>query len=165
MSVRVVSKRQVELANLVLPQPPRRLPLYANVVVSQADSQVGAMAATTHQYIAVVLAMLSIFNAIGGAIGSSVAGAIWGGTFTEDLARFLPPESVADAPLIAGNLTMQLSYPIGSPTRIGIQNAYGNSQRIMLIAATAITVLGFPAVAIWKAIDTRQRKQVKGRVL
>jgi hypothetical protein len=127
--------------------------------------QVGAMAATTHQYIAVVLAMLSIFNSIGGAIGSSVAGAIWGGTFTEDLARFLPPESVADAPLIAGNLTMQLSYPIGSPTRIGIQNAYGNSQRIMLIAATSITVLGFPAVAIWRAIDTRKRKQVKGRVL
>ncbi|KAM0701055.1 hypothetical protein Q7P35_011416 [Cladosporium inversicolor] len=127
--------------------------------------QVGAMAATTHQYIAVVLAMLSIFNSIGGAIGSSVAGAIWGGTFTEDLARFLPAESVADAPLIAGNLTMQLSYPVGSPTRIGIQNAYGNSQRIMLIAATAITVLGFPAVAIWRAIDTRKRKQVKGRVL
>lgn len=127
--------------------------------------QVGAMAATTHQYIAVVLAMLSIFNSIGGAIGSSVAGAIWGGTFTEDLARFLPAESVADAPLIAGNLTMQLSYPIGSPTRIGIQNAYGNSQRIMLISATAITVLGFPAVAIWRAIDTRKRKQVKGRVL
>ena len=82
-----------------------------------------------------------------------------------DLARFLPAESVADAPLIAGNLTMQLSYPIGSPTRIGIQNAYGNSQRIMLISATAITVLGFPAVAIWRAIDTRKRKQVKGRVL
>jgi hypothetical protein len=127
--------------------------------------QVGAMAATTHQYIAVVLAMLSIFNSIGGAIGSSVAGAIWGGTFTEDLARFLPPESVADASLIAGNLTMQLSYPIGDPTRIGIQNAYGNSQRIMLISATAVTVLGFPAIAIWQAIDTRKRKQVKGRVL
>jgi hypothetical protein len=127
--------------------------------------QVGAMAATTHQYIAVVLAMLSIFNSIGGAIGSSVAGAIWGGTFTEDLARFLPPESVADASLIAGNLTMQLSYSIGDPTRIGIQNAYGNSQRIMLISATAVTVLGFPAIAIWQAIDTRKRKQVKGRVL
>lgn len=127
--------------------------------------QVGAMAATTHQYVAVVLAMLSIFNSIGGAIGSSVAGAIWGGTFSSDLARFLPAESQADAPLIAGNLTMQLSYPIGDPTRIGIQNAYGNSQRIMLIAATAITVLGFPAVAIWQSIDTRKRKQVKGLVL
>lgn len=127
--------------------------------------QVGAMAATTHQYIAVVLAILSVFNSIGGAIGASIAGAIWGGTFSSDLARFLPVESQADAPLIAGNLTMQLSYPIGDPTRIGIQNAYGNSQRIMLIAATAITALGFPAVAMWRAIDTRQRKQVKGRVL
>lgn len=127
--------------------------------------QVGAMAATTHQYIAVVLAILSVFNSIGGAIGSSVAGAVWGGTFSSDLARFLPVESQADAPLIAGNLTMQLSYPLGDPTRIGIQNAYGYSQRIMLIAATAITCLGFFAVIMWRAIDTRKRKQVKGLVL
>lgn len=127
--------------------------------------QVGAMAATTHQYVAVVLAMLAVFTSIGGAIGSSVAGAVWGGTFSSDLARFLPVESQADAPLIAGNLTMQISYPLGDPTRIGIQNAYGNSQRIMLIAATAITCLGFPAVIMWRAIDTRKRKQVKGLVL
>lgn len=127
--------------------------------------QVGAMAATTHQYIAVVLAILSVFNSIGGAIGASIAGAVWGGTFSSDLARYLPPESQANATVIAGSLIEQLSYPVGDPTRIGIQNAYGNSQRIMLIAATAITALGFPAVAMWRAIDTRKRKQVKGRVL
>ncbi|RVX69046.1 hypothetical protein B0A52_06759 [Exophiala mesophila] len=127
--------------------------------------QVGAMAATTHQYFAVVLAILSVFTSIGGAVGSSVAGAVWGGTFSTDLARFLPPESQANATTIAGDLTVQLSYPLGDPTRIGIQNAYGNSQRIMLIAATAITALGFPAILMWRAIDTRKRKQVKGRVL
>lgn len=127
--------------------------------------QVGAMAATTHQYIAVVLAILSVFTSIGGAVGSSIAGAVWGGTFSTDLARFLPPESQANATTIAGDLNVQLSYPLGDPTRIGIQNAYGNSQRIMLIAATAITALGFPAVLMWRAIDTRKRKQVKGRVL
>ena len=127
--------------------------------------QVGAMAATTHQYIAVVLAMLSVFNSIGGAIGASIAGAVWGGTFTSDLARFLPEETVANATIIAGDITVQLGYPVGDPTRSGIQAAYGNSQRIMLIAATAITALGFPAVLMWRAIDTRQRKQVKGRVL
>ncbi|KAK5062596.1 hypothetical protein LTR84_004669 [Exophiala bonariae] len=127
--------------------------------------QVGAMAATTHQYIAVVLAILSVFNSIGGAIGGSIAGAVWGGTFTSDLARYLPAESQTNATIIAGSLVEQLSYPVGDPTRVGIQNAYGNSQRIMLIAATAITALGFPAVLMWRAIDTRKRKQVKGRVL
>lgn len=127
--------------------------------------QVGAMAATTHQYIAVVLAILSVFNAVGGAIGQSIAGAVWGGTFTSDLARFLPPETQANATIITGGLGVQLSYPVGDPTRIGIQNAYGNSQRIMLIAATCITTLGFLAVGMWRAIDTRERKQVKGRVL
>ena len=127
--------------------------------------QVGVMAATTHQYIAVVLAILSVFNSIGGAVGGSIAGAVWGGTFSSDLARFLPKESQVNATIIAGSIVEQLSYPIGDPTRIGIQNAYGNSQRIMLIAATAITALGFPAVAMWRAIDTRKRKQVKGRVI
>jgi hypothetical protein len=127
--------------------------------------QVGAMAATTHQYIAVVLAILSVFTSIGGAIGQSIAGAVWGGTFSSDLARFLPPESQSNATVIAGDITVQLSYPLGDPTRSGIQNAYGNSQRLMLIAAAAITALGFPAVFMWRAIDTRKRKQVKGRVL
>jgi len=127
--------------------------------------QVGAMAATTHQYIAVVLAILSVSSSIGGAIGQSVAGAVWGGTFTSDLARFLPEETRVNATIIAGDLSTQLSYPLGDPTRIGVQNAYGNSQRLMLIAATAITALGFPVVLMWRAIDTRQRKQVKGRVL
>ena len=127
--------------------------------------QVGAMAATTHQYIAVVLAMLSVANSIGGAIGSSVAGAVWGGTFTSDLSRWLPEETRVNATIIAADITTQLSYPLGDPTRIGIQNAYGNSQRLMLIAATCITALGFPAVIMWRGIDTRKRKQVKGRVL
>jgi hypothetical protein len=127
--------------------------------------QVGAMAATTHQYIAVVLAVLSVATSIGGAIGQSIAGAVWGGTFTSDLARFLPPETAANASIIAADITVQLSYPVGDPTRRGVQNAYGNSQRLMLIAATAITCLGFPAVLMWRGIDTRQRKQVKGRVV
>lgn len=130
--------------------------------------QVGAMAATTHQYVAVVLAILSVATAIGGAVGSSIAGAIWGGTFTQDLARFLPEQTAANATLVGmltGDIELQVSYPVGDPVRMGIQDAYGNSQRLMLIAATAITCLGFPAVLMWRAIDTRTRKQVKGEVL
>lgn len=126
--------------------------------------QVAVMAATTHQYIATVLAILAVGNAIGGAIGSTVAGAVWTGTFPSYLAQNLPPETIANASSIAGNLTAQLSYPVGDPTRLVIEQGYGNAQRYMLIAATAITALGFPAVMMWRNIDCRKRKQVKGRV-
>lgn len=126
--------------------------------------QVIAMAATTHQYIAIVLAILAVFNAIGGGIGSTIASAVWTGTFYNDLARLLPPETIANATAIGASLETQLLYPVGDPTRVAIQMAYGNSQRYMLITATAITCLGFPAVLMWRAIDARERKQVKGRV-
>ncbi|EME80601.1 uncharacterized protein MYCFIDRAFT_54088 [Pseudocercospora fijiensis CIRAD86] len=133
----------------------------AALVVGQ---QVAVMAVTTHQYVAVVLAILAVGSSIGGAIGSTIAGAVWTGTFPADLARLLPPETVANSTIIAGDIATQLSYPVGDPSRIAIQQAYGNSQRYMLIAATAIAALGFPAVAVWRNVDVRQRKQVKGRV-
>ncbi|CAK1364559.1 Siderophore iron transporter mirB [Cercospora beticola] len=126
--------------------------------------QVIAMAATTHQYIAIVLAMLAVFNAIGGGIGGTIASAVWTGTFYQDLANKLPAETVANATLIGASLETQLLYPIGDPTRTAIQSSYGVSQRYMLIAATAITCLGFPAILMWRGIDARERKQVKGRV-
>ncbi|SMR58791.1 unnamed protein product [Zymoseptoria tritici ST99CH_1E4] len=126
--------------------------------------QVIAMAATTHQYIAIVLALLAVFNAIGGAIGNTIASAVWTGTFYANLAKHLPAETLANATAIGASLETQLSYPVGDPTRVAIQIAYGNAQRYMLITATAITVLGFPAVMMWRGIDARERKQVKGRV-
>ncbi|QDS73933.1 hypothetical protein FKW77_007837 [Venturia effusa] len=132
-----------------------------SLVIAQ---QVIAMAATTHQYIAIVLAILAVFNAIGGGIGSTIAGAVWTGTFYADLANLLPPETVANSTLIGASIATQLSYPVGDPTRIAIQIAYGNAQRYMLITATALTCLGFPAILMWRAIDARDRKQVKGRV-
>ncbi|KXS99906.1 hypothetical protein AC578_911 [Pseudocercospora eumusae] len=133
----------------------------AALVVGQ---QVAVMAVTTHQYVAVVLAILAVGSSIGGAIGSTIAGAVWTGTFPADLARRLPKDTVANATLIAGDLAAQLAYPVGDPSRIAIQRSYANSQRYMLIAATAITALGFPAVAVWRNVDVRRRKQVKGRV-
>jgi MFS family permease len=127
--------------------------------------QMAVMAATTHQYIAVVIAIEGMFSNVGGAIGSTVAGAIWNGVFPQRLAEYLPAESQANLTSIVASLPTQLSYPIGSPTRIAIQHAYGDAQRIMIIASTVIQIASLISVIVWRDIKVTDFKQVKGRVI
>lgn len=127
--------------------------------------QVAVMAATSHQYVAVVLAVESMFSNIGGAIGSTVAAAIWTGVFPVKLMEYLPEDALENFDLIYGDLTTQLSYEVGTPTRDAIVRAYGDAQRLMLISATCILVLALGAVAVWRDIKVKDFKQVKGRVI
>ncbi|KAL7624099.1 MFS siderochrome iron transporter 1 [Parahypoxylon ruwenzoriense] len=127
--------------------------------------QMAVMAAAAHQHVAVVLAMEGMFSSIGGAIGSTVSAAIWTGLFPKRLADYLPPESQANLTDIYSQLPVQLSYPIGSPTRDAIILAYGEAQKWMFVAATAITGLGLVCVAMWRDIKVKDFKQVKGTVI
>lgn len=126
--------------------------------------QIAVMAVVTHQHVAVVLAIEGMFSSIGGAIGGTVASAIWTGVFPKKLQEFLPAESKADWATIYGSITEQLSYPVGSETRTAINKAYGVAQRDMLIAATCVQVISLVAVAFWRDIKIKDFKQVKGRV-
>ena len=126
--------------------------------------QLAVMAATNHQYVAVVIAIEGMFSSIGGAIGSTVAGAIWTGIFPTALEKRLP-SSASDAFLkIYGDLETQLSYPEGSPTRTAIDLAYGEAQMYMCISATAVLALAIVAVLLWRDINVKHFKQVKGMV-
>ncbi|KAF3071147.1 Siderophore iron transporter mirB [Daldinia childiae] len=127
--------------------------------------QMAVMAAAAHQHVAVVLAMEGMFSSVGGAIGGTVSAAIWTGVFPKALAKYLPAESQANLTDIYGQLPVQLSYPVGSPTRDAIILAYGDGLRWMFVAATAITVLGLVSVAFWRDIKVKDFKQVKGRVI
>jgi hypothetical protein len=126
--------------------------------------QIAAMAAASHQQVAVVLAVEGMFSSIGGAIGSSVAAAIWTGVFPKQLAKHLPADSLANLTSIYGSLTTQLSYPVGTATRDAIIISYGEAQKLMLIAATAVLVLAIASVAVWRDINVKKFKQVKGMV-
>lgn len=127
--------------------------------------QIAAMAATDHQYVAVVLAIEGMFSNVGGGIGNSIAAAIWTGVFPVRLAEYLPEETKADAVLIYADLVKQLSYAKGTATRTAIERAYGDSQQYMCIAATAILALGLGAVFMWRDIRVKDFKQTKGRVI
>lgn len=127
--------------------------------------QMAVMAAAAHQHVAVVLAMEGMFSSVGGGIGGTVAAAIWTGLFPKKLAQYLPEESQANLTSIYGDIEVQLSYPVGSPTREAIKLAYGESQKWMFVAATAVTGLGILSVMMWRDIKVKDFKQVKGRVI
>jgi hypothetical protein len=126
--------------------------------------QIAVMAAADHQHIATVLALLNIFGWLGGAVGSTVCGAIWTNTFPRALAELLPADALEDLEEITGSLDVQLGFEIGSATRIAIEQAYGIAQKRMLIAGTAI--MGACLVWVWliKNYNVREMRQTKGRV-
>ncbi|KAI4247552.1 MAG: hypothetical protein L6R40_001500 [Gallowayella cf. fulva] len=126
--------------------------------------EIAIMAAATHQHIAVVLAVLGMFGNIGGAIGLTVAAAIWQDVFPKKLAEYLPVSELPNLLTIYADITAQLSYPVGSPARIAIQHAYGDAQMLMLIAGTAVWAVGIVAVVMWRDIRVIGIKQTKGHV-
>lgn len=128
--------------------------------------QVAGMAATTHQYVAIVLAIQGMSSQIGGAIGSVIAANIWQGNFPKRLMEYLPTEvssNTTEFNLIYEDITTQLGY-LGTPAGDAIVRSYGDAQRLMCAAATGILALGLVAILMWRNIDTRARKQVKGTV-
>lgn len=126
--------------------------------------EIAIMAAASHQHIAIVLAVLGVFSNIGGAIGLTVAAAIWQGVFPNKLAEYLPASELPNLVTIYEDIKVQLAYPVGSPARLAIQHAYGDAQKMLLIAGTAVWALGIIAVVMWRDIKVIGIKQVKGHV-
>ncbi|KAJ8117464.1 hypothetical protein ONZ43_g4202 [Nemania bipapillata] len=126
--------------------------------------QLAILAAVDHQHVAGALALLYVVGTVGGSVGATVSGAIWTNTFEAALERYLPADALADLADIYEDLTTQLSYPVGSATRLAIQNAYGYAQTRMLAAGTGIMALGLIWMLLIRNIDVRKIEQVKGMV-
>lgn len=128
-------------------------------------NDMAVMSAADHGGIPMMLSILGLMSNIGGAIGQAVGAAIYNNTFGEALRSKLPADQVANwATIVGGGYTTQLAYPVGLQTRDAINYAWGYSQKYECIAATAVLVLCFPAIAIWKDYNV-DKKQVKGTVI
>ena len=127
--------------------------------------QLAVLAAVDHQHVAAVLALLFVTGTAGGAVGGAVSGVIWTNTFPEALARHLPQSAQGDIATIYGSITAQLSFPVGSPERLGIQLAYGYAQTRMLAAGTSIMVLAIVAVVLMRNLNVKKMTQTRGNVL
>lgn len=126
--------------------------------------QVAILAAVDHQHVAAVLALLYVVGTIGSAMGATISGAIWTNTFRKALLRYLPESALPDLDAIYEDLDTQLSYAIGSPERLAIQESYGYAQTRMLAAGTAIMGLGFIWMLLIRNINVAKIAQVKGMV-
>lgn len=126
--------------------------------------QIAVLAAADHQHVAAVLALLYVVGNVGGAVGNTISGAIWTNTFSQALARDLPASSLPALEDIYNDLATQLSYPMGSPTRLAIQNAYAYAQTRMLATGTGIMGLSLIWMFLIKNINVAKIDQVKGTV-
>lgn len=127
--------------------------------------QLAVFSVAKHGEVASLLALLALASAVGSGIGSSVSGAIWSNTVYAELLRLLPDDTKYLAEKIYENLELQLSYPVGSPVREALMQAYGIAQRRMVWAGLGFLLIAIPSVAVWKDIRVSQFKQVKGRVI
>ena len=151
----------VPLFWVVLPQVLQALGGSTLVVTGQ----MAIMAVAKHGEVASLIALLGLSSAVGSGIGESVSGAIWTNTVYAELLRLLPEDAKDRAEEIYENLHLQLSYPVGSPVREAIIQAYTIAQRRMLLAGLCILLIAMPAVIMWKDVRVSQFRQVKGRVL
>ena len=122
-------------------------------------------AASAQQYFAISIALINLFCYIGTAVGYTISSAIWQGTIPEKLALYLPPESQGNLTIIYGDISQQLSYEWGSPTRLAIQRAYGDTLRYLLITGVSTWVVGLLAILMWKDMNVKGIKQNKGQVV
>lgn len=126
--------------------------------------QLAILAAVDHQHVAAALALLNVVGTVGGAMGSTICGAIWTNTFPVALERYLPESAMPHFDKIYGDLPTQMKYPVGSATRVAIQKAYSYAQTRMLAAGTGIMVLSFFWILLIRNINLSKINQVKGTV-
>ncbi|KAJ3277408.1 hypothetical protein HK104_003322 [Borealophlyctis nickersoniae] len=98
-------------------------------------TQVGAQAAVPHQDVGIVTALYLTIAAIGGAIGSAIAGAIWTNTLpTRLLSAGIPADALVD---ILGDVTLARD---NIPLYPGMSDAYTSVTRNINIASLCMLV-------------------------
>jgi hypothetical protein len=126
--------------------------------------QLAILAAVDHQHVASALALLNVVGTVGDGIGATISSAIWQNTFPNALKMYLPESAMDNFDLIYEQIDTQLSYDVGTPTRLAIQRAYGYAQTRMLAVGTGIMVLAFIWTMMIRNIDLKKVPQVKGMV-
>lgn len=123
------------------------------------SEQTTLMCVSKQQDFPALLATESMIIAIGGAVGSTIASAIWTGVFPARLMANLPASAQSNLAMIYGDLDTQSSYAWGSPERDAINLSYAQTQRYMLIGGTCIYATLLISIAGWQNVDVRKQKQ------
>lgn len=109
-------------------------------------------ARTKHQNVAVVTGLyLALFN-LGSAVGNVISGSIWNQRMPAELNARIANQTLA-AEVYASPYTAIIGYPVGTPEREGMTEAYRAVQRILAITGICICL---PLIAFALSLrDTR----------
>lgn len=103
----------------------------------EAVKEVALLSASEPGDTAVVLAILSVCDKVGGMIGSTFSDIVWAEALPEAPRKYLSAEAVLSAERVHPELQRHLSYPWGSAERVAIQHTYDEAQRLTLIIGSA----------------------------
>ncbi|CAO1630680.1 unnamed protein product [Parajaminaea phylloscopi] len=106
--------------------------------------QIAAQVCVRHADVAIVTAVELLTTEIGAAMGSATAGLIFSTTLPDRLRMNLPAMSEAEVQEIYGSLSKAVSFPLGSPERTGIIEAWEETMKQLCIVATLILLPTIP---------------------
>lgn len=122
----------------------------AGVGIQTGVQYMAVLTNASHESVAIRVAILYLFIMVGGAVGTTVAGAIWTNSLRRYMVEFLPPGLEGEAERLYASLETQLSYPFGSPLRDATVRAYTEVQKLLTITATATTIISWIGLVITK---------------
>lgn len=93
-------------------------------------SLVSAEARTKHDHLAMILALWTAVTLVGGSVGAAIAGGIWTNVLMDELTQRLGSAAAA-AKFYANPLVEVRSHPMGSASRIAINEAYAHVQYLL----------------------------------
>ncbi|KAL3459468.1 major facilitator superfamily domain-containing protein [Aspergillus heterothallicus] len=128
----------------------------------QTASQVSVQATVQRGEVSVVTAVFFAAMSVGGAIGTSVAGAIWRSTLPKKLTQYLPTEYKSQAEAIFGSIVVAQKYEVGSPAREAIDLSYRQSQRLLGIAALCALAPMLVIMFFLENVQLDERMAVEG---
>ncbi|KAH7325384.1 major facilitator superfamily domain-containing protein [Rhizoctonia solani] len=108
---------------------------------SVVGSRVGAQASVSHEDLASLTALLSVWTSLGGSVGSAVATAIWTANMPGNLDKYLPGVPQPTINKLYGSIK---SARNASPAvRQGVIQAYGATTRPMFIISLGLSCICF----------------------
>lgn len=107
----------------------------------------------SHADVAIATAIFLTITQVGGAVGGSIAGAVWSTSLPRRLAHHLPSSEQRHIPSIIASLPYALSFPSGSATRIAINKAYVDVQKVLNGLAMAMLVPGLLSMCAMKDVN------------
>ena len=105
-------------------------------------AQASIQAATQHEHLAVITGLFLATYNIGSALGNTVSGAIWTNVLPRQLENNLSGFGNATLASLtySSPFTVIAAYPVGTPIRTGIIDAYQHTQRLLCITGICLCV-------------------------